>query len=158
MIRIEDKTSKKFGNLVEKALQPIFSLIPAQDLQGIDKISLLDECPDPKFKKTGGFYCLGHDGSSTHIELYPPRLVEGIPFFLPKISFFQKYSIVIMFLHELGHHKCGIKNLEKREVYADEYMIPYIKKLYGGWFYFFCLMGKIDYGIRKLVLIATKKG
>ncbi len=149
MIKIEDKTTKKFGKLVENALQPVFSTVSVGDLQGIEKIILLDECDDADFKKVGGFYCLGHDGLPTQIELYPPIIIKGMPFFLPKLRLFKMYSIVSMFLHELGHHKCGIGDLEKRENYAQEYMFLYIKKLYGNWFYFYNFMGRIDYILRE---------
>lgn len=150
MFKIEDKTSQHFGKLVEDALEKAFSVIPNEDLKKIDKILLLDECEDEEFKWTGGFYCLGHDGLPTLIELYPPKIIAAKPFFLPKTNFSKKYSIVKMFLHELGHHKYGIQDMGKREAEADKYMLFYLLKLYGGWVYFFDFMSRLDYFLRKV--------
>jgi len=151
MLEIEDKTTKGFIKLVEGALKPVFSIIPAEDLRGINKILLLDECEDEEFKLTGGFYCAAHDNqTSTYIELYPPKIIDAKPFFVPKTNFSKKYSIVKMFLHELGHHKCGIKNMKTREIEADKYMLLYLKKLYGKWIYLFDFMARIDSVLKTL--------
>lgn len=149
MLKIEDKTAKHFGPLVEEALKTLFCVIPEQEIKGIDKILLLDECPDKDFRWAGGFYRAAYKEFPAYIELYPIKIINAKPFFLPKTKFSKKYSITKMFLHELGHHIYGIKNLKEREKQADGYMVFYLKKLYGNWIYFFDLMGKIDYFLRE---------
>lgn len=148
MIKIEDKTTNHFGKLVEDALKIAFPVIPKEDLDGIDKILLLDECPDEEFKETGGFYCASHEGHPNYIELYPPKIINAKPFFFPKTNFSKKYSILKMFLHELGHHKCGIKDMDEREIEAEKYSLFYLKKIYGWWIYFFDFIARIDEAIR----------
>ena len=149
MLKIEDRTTKHYGKLVEDALQVVFSTLPEEDLKGIDKILLLDECEDEEFKWAGGFYSASHDAQPAYIELYPPKIIKAQPFFLPKVYFFNKYSIVKMFLHELGHNKYGIKDMREREIEDEKYMLLYLEKLYGKWVYFYDFMGMIDNIFRK---------
>lgn len=144
MLKIEDKTTKHYGKLVENALRVVFATLPEEDLKDIDKILLLDECGDEKFKWAGGFYSVAHDAQPAYIELYPPKIIKAQPFFLPKIDFFNKYSIVKMFLHELGHNKYGIKNMKTREMEAEKYTLLYLEKLYGKWVHFYDFLGAID--------------
>ena len=49
-----------------------------------------------------------------------------------------------MFLHELGHHKYGIKDIDTREINAEKYMMASLTKLYGKWIYFFDFLAGID--------------
>ena len=149
MVKIEDKTTKRFGRRVEDALKLILSVMPKESLSGIDKILLLDECPDKEFKYAGGFYCMAHNGQSAYVELYPPKILNAMPFFLPRLKFFVNFSIIKMFLHELGHHTYGIENRQEREIEAQRYMIRHLKNLYGKWIYFFDFMGIIDDFFRK---------
>lgn len=147
-LRIEDKTSEHFEKLIEDSLALVFLKIPKEDLQGIEKILLLDECPDKVFKRSGGFYCAAHDEAPAYIELYPQKIIEGIPFLLPKIRFFKKYSIVRMFLHELGHHNYWKEDMNKKEEEANKYMLSYLWKIYGAWNYFFNFMGLLGDTVR----------
>jgi len=149
MLTIEDKSSKGWKELVELCLKSVLSVIPGEDLEGVKELLILDECPDKKFKWAGGFYNAAHDSMPASIELYPPKILEAQPFFVPKIIFFNKYSIIKMFLHELGHHKYGILDISTREKKADEYLLTYLTKLYGRWVYFFDFLGTIDRLIRK---------
>lgn len=151
MIKIEDKTTKHYKTLVEDAIAPVFSIIPIEDLKDIEKIVLSDECPKSEFKWAGGFYYSGYNGKGAVIELYPPKILATKPFFVPRIKLFNKYSIVKMFLHELGHHKMGNQDLQNMEFKAQEYMIMYIKKMYGNWIYFFDFLARIDDSIRKKI-------
>lgn len=144
MLKIEDKTTEHFGKLVEEALELVSFSVPEKDLGGIEKILLLDECGDVEFNWAGGFYRKSPDGQSAYIELYPSKIINAQPVFLPRIKFFKKYSIIKMFLHELGHHKAGIENLEEREIEAEKYMLSYLKKIYGNRIYLFDFLAKID--------------
>lgn len=149
MIKIEDKTNKHYKLLVEDAITPVFSILPTEDLRNIEKIVLLDECPKSEFKWAGGFYYSGYNGKGAIIELYPPKILAAKPFFAPRTRFSNKYSIAKMFLHELGHHKMGNLDLKNREFKAQEYMVIYIKKIYGSWVYFFDFLARIDDLLRK---------
>ena len=151
MIKVEDRTSKHLGKLVEEALGPLFLVVPKEDLNGIDKILLLDKCSDAEFSWAGGFYCKPPNGESAYIELYPSKIINAQPVFLPRIKFFKKYSIIKMFLHELGHHKTGIENLEKRENEAEKYMLSYLKRIYGNWVYLFDFMARINDVFNRIV-------
>lgn len=144
MLQIEDKTTKHYKQLVEEAIRPLFSIIPTEDLKNIEKIVLFDECPEVGFKWAGGFYYSAYNGKGAIIELYPPKILAAEPFFVPKTRFSAKYSIVKMFLHELGHHKTGNLDSQSREFKAQEYMVKYIKKIYGVWIYFFDFLAKIE--------------
>lgn len=144
MIKIEDKTTAHYKNLVEEALNSVFSIVPAEDILGIEKIVLLDKCPNSKFEWAGGFYYSSRNDEGAIIELYPPKILSAKPFFFPKTKFSNKYSIVKMFLHELGHHKTGNLDLQNREFKAQNYMLTYIQKIYGNWIYFFDFLARID--------------
>jgi len=144
MILIEDKTTKGYKNLVEDALKFVFQFIPEEDLKGVEKIILLDECQDDEYKWAGGFYYAAHEGRDAVIELYPPKIIDAKPFFIPRSKFSNAYSIAKMFLHELGHHQFGVENLEGREFKAQEYMLLYIKKIYGNWIYFFDFLARVN--------------
>lgn len=144
MLEIEDKTTEHVGKFVREALKSVFSVIPKDDFDGIVKILLLDECPDKGFNWAGGFYRLADDGYHASIELYPPKIIAAIPSFLPKIKYFKRFSIIKMFLHELGHHKFGIKNLKEREINTEKYTLLNLKKIYGRRVYFFDFMDTID--------------
>lgn len=154
MIPIEDRTNKGYKNLVENILKHAFYFIPAEDLEGIEKIILLDECQDREFKWAGGFY-YAYEEKDAIIELYPPKIIDAKPFFVPTSKFFNSYSITKMFLHELGHHKFG--NVQEREFKAQEYMVLYIKKIYGNWIYFFDFLARLDNFLRKFLKTFNKK-
>lgn len=156
MIKIEDKTIKHYGTLVQDSLKRLFPILPPIDIEGIEKILLLDKCPDPDFEWCAGFYRASKDRNLAYIELYPEKIINGIPRFLPKIYVFKKYSIVRMFLHELGHHNLWDKNNpSKKEAMADKYMLFYIDKFYGYYNIFFNFMGFID-AILSKIRINTK--
>lgn len=144
ILKIEDRSSGKWGKFVEDCLKSIFIVVPEKDLDGIEKVLILDKCPDTEYSWAGGFYNARHGAMPASIELYPPKIIAAQPNFLPKVNFFKKYSIIKMFLHELGHHKCGISDLGERERKAQEYMLLYIKKIYGSWIYLFDLLARID--------------
>lgn len=148
MIEIIDNTSTHYKNLVEESLSSVFSVIPAEDFIGIEKIVLLDKCPNPNFEWVGGFYYSGNDDKGAIIELYPPKILDAKPLFFPKTKFANRYSIVKMFLHGLGHHKTGNIEPQNREFNAQKYMLIYIQKIYGNWIYFFDFLAKIDNLIR----------
>lgn len=145
MIRIEDKTTAHYKDLVKEALNSVSSVVPPEDFVGIEKIVLLDECPNPEFKWAGGFYYSSCSNESAIIELYPPKVLSAKPSFFPKIKFSKKYSIVKMFLHELGHHNLWDEDRpETKEMLADKYMVSYLQKIYGNWIYFFDFLARID--------------
>lgn len=145
MIKIEDKTRLHYKKLVEDSLKTIFLILPKEDLEGIDKVLLLDKCQDKDFEWSGGFYRSAKNGNLAYIELYPEKILKGIPFFLPRLHFFKRYSIVRMFLHELGHHNSWDQNdLSTIEPMADKYMFLYLKKIYGIWNSFFYFFGFLD--------------
>lgn len=143
-IPIEDKTIKGYKKIIGDSLRKVLLVIPDRELIGIQKILLLDKCPDEQYKYAGGFYCSSEGRRDVYIELYPPKIIEAIPKFLPRIKFFKEYSIVRMFLHELGHHHCNISDIKNREISANEYMDKYLWKIYGRWNVFFKLMGDIN--------------
>ena len=141
---LKDESSGNWGKFIEDCLNSVLKIIPENDLNGVEEILILDECPDGEYSWAGGFYNAKHDSTPASIELYPPKIIAGQPFFLPKTKFFKKYSIIKMFLHELGHHKYGISSLETREREAQEYMLSHLKKMYGNWIYFFDFLAKLD--------------
>ncbi len=151
MIPIEDKTTAHYKNLVREALSSVFSIVPAEDFTGIEKIVLLDECPNSKFNWAGGFYYSSCNDKGAIIELYPPKILSAKPFFFPRTKFSNGYSIVKMFLHELGHHKTGNLDSQNRELQAQNYMLTYIQKIYGYWIYFFDFLARIGDLINKIM-------
>lgn len=149
MLRIEDNTGKRWDKFIEICLEHVLEAIPNEDINGIEKIIILDECPDKDYYWAGGFYNAPHDDIPASIELYPSKIISAQPSFLPKTNFFKKYSIIKLFLHELGHHRYWTQEVEKREYMAERYAIKYLIKLYGKWVYFFDFLGSIDCIFRK---------
>src|SRR3989338_9370711 len=121
-ITIQDKTTAGFEKLVRVSINKIISILQDNELEGLSEVVLLNECPREECKKAGGLYYSKSDNQSAYIELYPPIIINAIPKFLPRVKYFKIYAIIRMFLHELGHHCCGGKDVELREERANQYM------------------------------------
>lgn len=144
ILKIEDRSSAKWEEFIKDCLKSIFKVVPEEDLNGIEKVLILDECPNKKYNWAGGFYYSARNNQGAIIELYPPKIINAKPTFFPKTKFSTKYSVAKMFLHELGHHKNGYLPLDQREQKAEEYMLKYLQKIYGNWIYLFDLLARID--------------
>ena len=67
MLKIEDKSSGGWRKFIEVCLKSVFSVIPEEDLEGIEKVIILDECADKEYCWVGGFYNATHDNEPASI-------------------------------------------------------------------------------------------
>lgn len=160
-MRIEVKTTC-FPRLTEWHIQRVLKWFSQQDLEGLDSIRVIDECPDdPESAKVSpylrGFLNNGHYSKKmknrpAQVVLYARDVYFGIPKLL-MVNSVARLRLASKLAHEVGHHVIATRGYiykpwEKykpwngirdpyEEKMAEEYASDVISRMLTSWRYKF---------------------
>ncbi len=133
---------------IQVCVDAVLKHVPDQDLQGIEKLIVIENREKEAYNDAGGMYYLERDGRPAFIELYLKQIVSKIPKFVPRTWIFFNYSIINMLLHEIGHHVhrefALTREGEKWEMAAGQYAYRQLWDIYGFWMVIFLTIGSIN--------------
>lgn len=134
-------SNKTVGLLTETRLQKLCTVIPHEDIAGLEEVKIVDSFGDKKIRKAGGYYTSKKKDEACHIALAVNSIYRNMPLLIHFLPFIAFFLLARTFYHEVGHHYHKRYNYNTGNVgsekFAEEYCNKMLKKKFKLWLLLF---------------------
>ena len=134
-------SNKTVGFLTEIRVKRLCTVIPHEDIVGLEEVLIVDNFEDKRIKNAGGYYTSRNKYETCHIALSVNSIYRDMPILIHFFPFIAVFLLARTFYHEVGHHHHKRYNYNTGNVgsekFAEEYCNKMLKKKFKLWLLLF---------------------